>query len=279
MKQKEKVMQQKNLEQIIRQFTSAPFGVCSYSVADGRLIDCRAKARLPQNAASIICFAFPYKVEDDRPENISRYAAVPDYHEVCGRILEKITAALKAAYPENEFSPFIDNSPIPEVAAAAAAGLGVIGKNGLLITERYGSFVFLGEIVTDLPLPTTDKTARCEDCGLCIKACPVGLCKNDCLSALTQQKKLSDPKDEQRIKKHGVVWGCDICQEICPMNEGAEKTDLPEFTAGYRRRYTLGEDISGRAFAWRGEGVIARNAELLENAAKVVTVDKTEEEN
>lgn len=267
------------MEQIIRQFTTAPFGVCSYSVAEGRLIDCRAKERLPQNAESIICFAFPYKVEDDRPENISRYAAVPDYHEVCGRILEKIAAALKAECPENEFSPFVDNSPIPEVAAAAAAGLGVIGQNGLLITERYGSFVFLGEIVTDLPLPAADKTAHCADCGFCQKVCPVGLCKEKCLSALTQQKKLPDPKDEQRITEHGVVWGCDICQEVCPMNKGAEKTDIPDFIEGYRRRYTLGEDISGRAYAWRGEGVITRNAELIKKASKVVAVDNIENEN
>lgn len=265
------------MERLIRQFTSASFGVCDFAAVSDRLIDCRAKARLPQNAQSVICFAFPYKVRHPAPENISRYAAVPDYHDICGRTLEKIAAALSGNYPENHFSAFCDNSPIPEVAACAAAGLGVIGTNGLLITENYGSFVFLGEIVTDLPLDPHGVTARCDDCGLCRSACPVGLDKNRCLSALTQQKKPLTRAQEIQIAESGCVWGCDICQEVCPRNKNAALTDIGEFIGGYRDRYVPGEDISGRAFAWRGEKVIARNALLAEKVGDVITADAPEE--
>ena len=264
------------MEQIIKSITAAPFGVCGFSAFAERLIPCRAVARLPKEPKSIICFAFPYKVKDERPENISRYAAVPDYHKVCGAVLEDIAAALKTKYPQNEFSPFTDNSPIPEVAAASAAGLGVIGKNGLLITPRYGSFVFIGEIVTDMAFAATDDARFCHDCGACRAACPVGLSKKDCLSALSQQKKPFTPDECQKIIKGGCVWGCDICQEVCPYNKGAELTFISEFKNGYRHRYVPGEDITGRAFEWRGEKVISRNARLFQNSRDVVAVDTTE---
>ncbi len=247
---------------LLRKLTDVPFGFCAFSEISDRLLECRAKQRIPENANTVICFAFPYKVCEQPPENISRYAAVPDYHTVCGDQLKKIAVALCDENEGYSFEPFIDNSPIPEVAAAAAAGLGVVGKNGLLITEKYGSFVFLGEVVTDMPMKTDTLFDMCENCGICAAACPVGLNKSRCLSALTQKKGVLTAEEEKKITDSGCIWGCDICQNVCPHNKNAENTQNADFISGYRNRYKSGEDISGRAFAWRGEKVIKRNAEL-----------------
>lgn len=253
------------ISKIIRANTEAPFGFCPFSAVEEHLLECRAKLRLPQNAKTIICFAFPYKVSENPPKNISRYAAVPDYHKVLARELEHITAELRNAYPQSEFEYFIDNSPIPEVYAASAAGLGVRGENGLLITKQFGSFVFLGEIVTDLEICASPEVTACDACGKCRAACPVSLDKSRCLSALTQQKRELSSEQQELIIKGGSVWGCDICQNACPLNQNAALTFIEEFKEGYRDSYHRGESIEGRAYEWRGEGVVARNALLFDN--------------
>lgn len=251
------------MRELIENLINVPFGFCAFSEVEDRLLPCRAQSRLPENAKTIIMFAFPYKVEEKPPLNISRYAAVPDYHEVCGEMLSSLAESLKESYPENKFEYFIDNSPIPEVYAAVSAGLGVRGKNGLLITKEYGSFVFLGEIVTDLYIEPQKSSGECLGCGICLERCPVGLDKSRCLSALTQKKGELSPEQQEKIKKSGCVWGCDICQECCPHNKDIEKTGITQFVSGYRNEYIKGEEISGRAYAWRGEKVILRNADLL----------------
>ena len=260
---------------IIRAHTEAPFGFCPFVEIGEHLIECRAKARIPVGSKTVICFAFPYKIEGNPPKNISRYAAVPDYHVVCGKILEKITAALRERNKDNKFEYFIDNSPIPEVYAASRAGLGRIGKNGLLITERFGSFVFLGEIVTDLEIKSDTNVTTCADCGACKSACPVGLKKSECLSAITQQKGELSAEQKKLIKAHGSVWGCDICQNVCPHNKKAENSFIEEFCEGYRSEYQRGEDIAQRAYEWRGEKVILRNALLFDEVVQVVSADAT----
>ena len=243
---------------------AADVGFCRFEGLKDMLIPCRAINRLPKNANTVIVALFPYKVKEAPPKNICRYAAVPDYHVVCGNMLEAAANRLKEIYPDNSFQAFIDNSPLPEVVAAAKAGLGVIGKNGLLITEQYGSYVFLGEIVTDLQFEFEEaQIEACLGCGRCRTACPVALDKENCLSKITQQKKELSAKQAQLISEHGCVWGCDICATVCPMNHKAQTTYIKEFTQGYRDCYTAGEDIQGRAYAWRGEGVILRNAQLL----------------
>jgi epoxyqueuosine reductase len=268
-----------DVNRLIRSCIGVPFGFCPFSAVSKHLLDCRAKQRLPEASKTVICFAFPYKVKDEAPKNISRYAAVPDYHGICIEKLEKVAAELKKAYPEHEFACFADNSPIPEVYASAAAGLGVRGKNGLLITEKYGSFVFLGEIVTDLPVSCGEKVSECEDCGLCLGACPVGLDKERCLSAVTQKKATLTEQEQNLIKQNGTVWGCDACQNACPHNSAAKITDIPEFLEGYRDSYLPHEDITGRAYAWRGEKVILRNALLFDDVAEVVAAHTATDKN
>lgn len=239
--------------------------VCEFSFVAEHLLNCRAKDRLPNEAKSIIMAAFPYKVVEQKPQNISRYAAIKDYHIVVKDLLEKAKAKLDATFPDNKFEIFLDNSPIPEVAAANHCGLGVLGKNGLLINKKYGSYVFLGEIVTDLEIEADKGGEKCLDCGRCISLCPTNMCKENCLSSVNQQKKALNDTQIEQIRQSGCVWGCDICSEVCPLNKNAELTYIEEFLNSYRERYVSGEDTNERAYMWRGKEVIERNIKIVNN--------------
>lgn len=234
---------------------------CDFCWIKECLIECRAKARLPQGAKTVIMCIFPYKVCEEPPKNISRYAAVPDYHTVCGEMLQNATEELRKAFPQNKFEYFIDNSPIPEVFAAAAAGLGVKGDNGLLITQKHGSYVFLGEVVCDLEIECENLYAECSHCGKCKTACPVNCDKRLCLSALSQKKGELNEAEQKALIENKILWGCDICAECCPHNKNAQTTYIKEFHKGYRDRYQLGEDNNDRAYNWR-KGAIERNYNL-----------------
>ncbi len=244
------------------------WGICSFDIIKNNLIECRAKKRLPENARSVIVACFPYLLDDTqyKGRNISKYAVVTDYHEVALKRLQKVADSLKKLYPENEFSPFADNSPIPEVSAACSAGLGVKGINTLLITEKYGSYVFIGEIVTDLKLDAVDcEIKKCSECKECISVCPAkaiyenSFNKEICLSAVTQKKGELTDGEKKLMQECGCIWGCDICQDICPMNRNAATTQIEEFLSSPVPNVTIGCDISGRAYEWRGRKVIERN--------------------
>lgn len=186
-------------------------------------------------------------------------------------MLSSAAAALRAAYPRYRFEPFVDNSPLPEVRAAALSGLGCIGDNGLLIHPVYGSWVFIAAIVTDmvLPLPPGRPAAGCLHCGACAAACPAGCIgreaagRRGCLSAVSQKKGSLTPKEEALLRSSPLVWGCDRCQEVCPLNRGTQIQPYPCFT-GYQGRLTAGElgDLTGKAYGWRGRGVLERNLKL-----------------
>ncbi|HOO26287.1 MAG TPA: DUF1730 domain-containing protein, partial [Clostridiales bacterium] len=203
---------------------------------------------------------------------ISRYAAVKDYHKIVQNRLEIAAQKLKIFYPDKEFVAFCDNSPIPEVRAALDAGLGVSGENNLLINQKYGSWVFIGEIVTDLKIQSAQGLGlkRCIGCGYCVEACPTRVLgknvfeKNSCLSQISQRKGELKPEEEDLIRKTACAWGCDICQLVCPMNEEKEIGPLSEFKEGFKPHFSRGDDIEDRAFAWRGRAVIERNVKLLE---------------
>lgn len=247
----------------LKDVLNLPFGVCDFALVQEHLINCRKKSEIPENAKSIILFTFPYKVCEDKPKNISRYAAVDDYHPIIEKKLNEYVLLLSQKFPENIFVPFVDNSPVPEVFSAAAAGLGVVGENGLLITEEYGSFVFIGEIVTDMYIPAENKAGACLNCGLCKKACPVGLNKENCLSAVTQKKKPLCENEERLIRENGSVWGCDICAEVCPLNKNKKLSNIEEFINSYRDSFAVDEDGTNRPYLWRGKDVILRNHNIL----------------
>lgn len=251
-----------NIIKILKETSINNVGFCGFDAVKALLLDCRAGQRIPQNAKTVIMCVFPYKAAEKPPKFLSRYAALPDYHTIVGERLKAACVALKKEYPQNTFECFCDNSPIPEVTAAATASLGVKGDNGLLITDKYGSFVFLGEIVTDLHIDTTDNYAECEHCGKCKSACPVALEKQACLSNLSQKKKLED-NELNLLKQNSILWGCDICANACPHNKNAQITDIAEFINGYRDAYYVGEDPTDRPYIWRGEEPIKRNYENL----------------
>ncbi len=244
------------------------WGICSFDKIKSGLIECRAKSRLPENAKSVIVACFPYLLDKSeyRNLNISKYAVVMDYHEVALNRLNNAAKKLKTLFPEHEFAAFADNSPIPEVRAACLAGLGVRGLNALLITEKYGSFVFIGEIVTTLSLECVDAAEKsCIKCQKCQKSCPTSAITENavdsgkCLSAITQKKGNLSPEEERLMKECGCVWGCDICQDICPMNKNAATTEIEEFLSSPAPHIALGCSLDGRAYEWRGRKVIERN--------------------
>lgn len=228
--------------------------------------------RLCPSARAVLVYLFPY-FAGVRPGNLSLYARGRDYHAVIQDALEPEADALRAVHPENRFLVLADASPIPEVRAAALAGLGVIGENGLLIHDTYGSYVFIGTIVTDLALPGEALPVRaCLRCGRCKKACPSGaLCgEGACLSALTQQGGALTPEEESLLRRHPLIWGCDLCQLACPMNEGVPFTDAPPFREGLidsltpaalegLTRRAFAEKYPERAFTWRGPAPLRRN--------------------
>lgn len=226
--------------------------------------------------------AFPYYCGAE-PGNISLYARGLDYHGVLTAALEKAAALLGEGVKTRVF---VDSSPIDEKKAACCAGLGVIGKNSLLITKEYGSYVFLGEIlVCGSPEDFENVSAKvrvpdCSGCGACVRACPTGFLRGSgvCLSAVTQKSGALSPEEEAQIKNNGYVWGCDICQLVCPMNAGAAHTKIPEFcgqtgtemikSLDSRELSELGsqgieDKYQNRAFMWRGGGVLIRNAALI----------------
>ncbi len=244
------------------------WGIIPFDSIKDRLIECRAKSRLPQNARSVIVACFPYLLNEENYQNsnVSKYAAVTDYHTVAlGRLNSAITK-LKEIYPENEFSAFADNSPVPEVRAACKAGLGTRGMNSLLITKNYGSYVFIGEIVTDLEIPSDIcEESACIGCKKCIASCPSGalsengLNKALCLSEITQKKGELSEDEKNLMRECGCVWGCDICQNICPMNRNAAVSEIEEFLSSPVTFVDSGCELNGRAYEWRGRKVIERN--------------------
>ncbi len=248
--------------QILKEKNINNVGFCDFDAVKAQLLPCRAMSRLPQNAKTVIMCAFPYKVKETPPKFLSRYAALPDYHSVVGDMLNLACQALRAEFLQNKFEYFCDNSPIPEVFAAATAGMGKKGDNGLLITEKYGSYVFLGEIVTDLFIESQNKYSECEHCGKCKSVCPVSLEKSTCLSNLSQKKTL-DKGELELLNKNNILWGCDICADICPHNKNADCSDIAELIDGYRDTYTPDENPTNRPYIWRGPESIKRNYKNL----------------
>lgn len=236
------------------------------------LLECRAKSRLPQGAKSVIVCLLGYYA-GEREHNISRYAWARDYHRLAQTLLEPAAAKMKECWPEREFVFFTDNSPIREVHAAYLAGLGFVGQNGLLISPAYGSYHFIAEIVTDLPLNASIPVSRCcGDCRRCLDACPTkalspaGVDKSRCRSSLTQKKGALSDWEQAQIRAGGLAWGCDICNDACPYNRGKGLTDLFLFRQqldGIACEENLDRLMEEKAFGYRGKAVLQRNLRII----------------
>ncbi|HVM33539.1 MAG TPA: tRNA epoxyqueuosine(34) reductase QueG [bacterium] len=165
---------------------------------------------------------------------VSCYAWGRDYHEVLGEKLEKLSALLLETAPGAKAKCYVDTGPVLEKSYAAAAGLGWIGKNTLLLNKRFGSFLFLGEILTDAELLADEPAENlCRSCTACLDACPTGaleepglLNATKCISYLTLEHR-SDFKEAPRLK--GYLAGCDLCQTACPYNQQAPAGREPAF--------------------------------------------------
>ncbi|MBO7195988.1 MAG: epoxyqueuosine reductase [Clostridia bacterium] len=250
------------------------FAILPYSYA--REINSRIIERQGFEPKSVIIYLLPYY--SGETENLSRYAASLDYHIAISEINGGLEQLLKQAFPEASVKGYGDHSPIDERHAALISGLGISGDNGLIINEKYGSYVFIGDMLTDIEPdilgaiePTEYK--RCEGCGLCKRACPTGILRGegeDCLSAITQRKGELSDAEKDMMRKYNTLWGCDICQSVCPHNRRPVLTPVEFF---YRDRIACltedildnmsEEDFRKRAFAWRKRNTVERNIDIL----------------
>ncbi len=185
--------------------------------------------------------ANPYSTEVRDADRgwISRYAwSREDYHDAVLRRLKKVEAALHAAVGGEELTTrsYVDTGPIVERVFAKYAGVGWIGKNTCIINQKKGSWLFLGVLLTSLELaPDVPAPDRCGSCTRCIEACPTDaivapylLDSNKCISYLTIEKRGSIP-EEMRVGIGRHVFGCDICQDVCPWNRKAPAANASEF--------------------------------------------------
>lgn len=253
----------------IELFAPVPLSACK--IRKPYLLD---RAGISDGTVVMILVPYYTPVCDLPSVNLSAYAIAEDYHRFFAALFDELLPQLQERFPSNRFAGFTDHSPIDEIHAASRAGLGVIGKNGLLLTQPYSSYVFLGELITDRQ---TDVAAHpvtfCENCGACRAACPA---PTACLSALTQKKGELTEDEIAAIRNLNSVWGCDICQAVCPHTIRAKKngtifSPIPYFSQQTTPHLTSSllramsdEEFEKRAYAWRGRSTIERNLRLFE---------------
>lgn len=262
---------------------AAGWGSCAFQELSLSPESCEKALTLCPGAKGVLVAAFPY-FAGNRPGNLSLYARGEDYHRSVVRRLNTVAGVLQDAFPEHRFLVGTDSSPLDERQCARLAGLGIQGKNGLIIVPPYGSWVFLGTILTTLPLQSAPEPApACIGCDACVRACPGGALRaapfdeSRCLSALTQKKGALTSQEEELLRAHPLIWGCDICQQVCPYNRGVMHSPLSDLIGEGAQPYLAqlqADDLEGlsnktfrakygdRAFAWRGPAVLRRNLEL-----------------
>jgi len=199
----------------------------------------------------------------DEPEQglVSRYALGRDYHKVLRKRLQNLATRIEREIGPFGYRVFVDSAPVLEKALAEKAGLGWIGKHSNLLNRRAGSWFFLGEIYTDLPLPTDEAaTNHCGDCVRCIEACPTGAIvapyrvdARRCISYLTIELKGSIPV-ELRPLMGNRIYGCDDCQAVCPWNRFARPSGEEDFAP----RHGLDDSALIDLFSWTEERFLQR---------------------
>lgn len=257
----------------------APIPIEKCRLRRGDMIS-RAKMK-PEEAKTAIMFLIPYYVGDGEG-NISLYARPRDYHLYCAELFPRICEKLGKEFG-GRFIGFADKSPIEEADAACRAGLGVIGDSYVIINAKYGSFIFIAEIITDNPPEAFGcepdgqyELSYCAHCGACRRACPMSGTGRECLSAVTQKKGALSEEEAEYLREYGSAWGCDICQLACPTVQKviAAGTETPiEFFRKERIENLTeekllsmsDEEFSARAFSWRGKDTVLRNLRILKD--------------
>jgi len=230
--------------QHLQRWLSQGYGATMDWMANPRRQDVR---RIMPQARSLICVALNYYTphahsQDPQHGKISRYAWGRDYHRVLHQRLKALAQWLEQAAGQDpepvEVRYYADTGPIQDKFWAQRAGLGWVAKNGNLITRQYGSWVFLGEILTNLAIPAdAPHPDHCGTCRRCLEACPTQAITqpyvvdaNRCLAYHTIENR--SPTLPEEIVPHLQNWvaGCDICQDVCPWNQRfAQPTDIKEF--------------------------------------------------
>ncbi|WP_156854699.1 tRNA epoxyqueuosine(34) reductase QueG [Oceanobacillus sp. AG] len=245
--------------------------------------------RLLPEAQSIISIAIAYpsriknQIRGTREERRGIFARASwgvDYHVVLRDRLEKLVEFIREKVPEANTKVMVDTGELSDRAVAERAGIGFSGKNTSIITKEFGSFVYLGEVITNLPfIPDEPVTDSCGDCTICMDACPTGaliqggqLNAQRCIAFLTQTKDFLPEPFRDKIGNR--IYGCDTCQQVCPWNKGVDFHIHPELEpdpeiAKPKLKPML--RISNREFkekfghlsgAWRGKKPLQRNALL-----------------
>jgi len=243
--------------------------------------------RLLPEAQSIISIAIAYpsrmkdapkSTKEERRGLFARASWGVDYHVVMQDRLDKLTKFIKEKFPETENKIMVDTGELSDRAVAERAGVGFSGKNTSIITEEFGSFVYLGEMITNIPfVPDEPVEDSCGECTKCLDACPTGalieggrLNAQKCIAFLTQTKDFLP--DEYRSKIGNRVYGCDTCQIVCPRNKGVDFHTTPEFEPDPEvakpklepmlriSNREFKEKFGGMSGSWRGKKPIQRNA-------------------
>ena len=241
-------------------------------------------------AASVICVAINYYVplervpDDDRPHHarIARYALGDDYHELIKERLWKLSDWIRTQAPDAITRSCVDTAPVMEKEVAARAGVGWIGKNTCVIHPQVGSWLLLGEIITTLELPPDEPAVdRCGTCRRCIDACPTAaitapyqLDARRCISYLTIEHRPPIP-DEFHLLLGEWLYGCDICQDVCPWNHKAPiATDpavQPRFPTGtIDLRQLLQWNAEAYSTTLRGTAMKRVKLPVLQRNAKII---------
>jgi epoxyqueuosine reductase len=196
------------------------------------------------------------KIAPDGNAYIARYALGRDYHKLMRKRLAQLAQKIET-HTLHKHRAFVDSAPVLERAFAQKSGLGWIGKNTMLINSTAGSYFFLGEILTDLPLPVTasQDTQHCGTCTACLDLCPTQafvaphqLDARRCISYLTIENKNSIP-EAFRTKIGNRIFGCDDCQAVCPWNKFAQRTEQEDFLP----RHALDNAQLVELFLWSEE--------------------------
>jgi epoxyqueuosine reductase len=204
---------------------------------------CTDPRRLFPAARSVVVVAKNYytaarHTEDPATGKVSRYAWGDDYHEVIGSRLRSLLAWIKEEIPQAEGKVCVDIQPTMDKAWAARAGLGWIGKHTNLITTEYGSWVFVGELLLNIDLEYDNELVadHCGSCTLCLDACPTSAISepyvvdsNKCISYATIELRDAKLPNQVADNLEGWLYGCDICQDVCPWNRFEQNTDEPRF--------------------------------------------------